>query len=200
MNTEKKHIIVSGVPRTGKTQSICRRLAETPYYQHIMMDSITQSFEYIFPELEIFDGKTWKVGMKTVSKKLINFLAHLVHSEKYDDLEYRMLVDMYQLMPEDYIKKINPECCKAYFVGYPTVNIEEKFQKIRENETKWDWTKEMNDKDLKERIKVYKQESQLIQSQCEEYNLPFFDFSYDIDKCTENIINHILKDNNYKKE
>ncbi len=55
MNTIKKHIIISGVPRTGKTKSICRKLAETSYYQHVMMDSITQSFEYIFPQLEIFD-------------------------------------------------------------------------------------------------------------------------------------------------
>lgn len=48
MNIEKKHIIVAGVPRTGKTTSICKKLAKTGHYQHIMMDSITQSFEYIF--------------------------------------------------------------------------------------------------------------------------------------------------------
>lgn len=41
MNIEKKHIIVTGVPRTGKTLSICRRLAETNHYQLVMMDSIT---------------------------------------------------------------------------------------------------------------------------------------------------------------
>ncbi len=198
MNIEKKHIIVSGVPRTGKTLSICRTLAETGHYQHVMMDSITQSFEYIFPELEIFDGKTWEVGIEKVSKRLIDFLAHLVQTGKYDDLEYRMLIDMYQLMPEDYMNKINPQCCKAYFVGYPNVSIEEKFRSIREHETKWDWTKKLDDDSLKERIKVYRQESQLIQHQCEKYNLPFFDFSYNIDKSTENIVNYILIDNNYR--
>lgn len=197
MNIEKKHIIVSGVPRTGKTLSICRTLAKTGHYQHIMMDSITQSFEYIFPELEIFDGKTWDVGIEKVSEKLIDFLAHLVHTEKYDNLEYRMLIDMYQLMPKDYVEKINQQCCKAYFVGYPNVIIEEKFNKIRETETKWDWTRKINDNELKEKIKVCKQESQLIQSQCEKYNLPFFDFSNDIDKSTDNIVKYILKDNNY---
>lgn len=197
MNIEKKHIIVSGVSRTGKTLSICRTLAETGHYQHITMDSITQFFEYIFPELEIFDGKTWNVEMDKVSEKLIDFLAHLVHTEKYDDLEYRMLIDMYQLMPEDYVRKINKECCKAYFVGYPNANIEEKFRKIRKNETKWDWTRKVNDNELKEKIKVYIQESQLIQSQCEKYNLPFFDFSNNIDKSTDNIVKYILKDNNY---
>lgn len=197
MNIEKKHIIVSGVPRTGKTLSICRTLAETGYYQHVMMDSITQSFEYIFPELEIFDGKTWDVGIEKVSEKLIDFLAHLVHTEKYDDLEYRMLIDMYQLMPEDYVKRINPQCCKAYFVGYPNVTVEEKFRSLRKNETKWDWRKKVDDSELKERIKVYKQESQLIQKQCEKYNLPFFDFSNNIDKNTNKIVNYILKDNGY---
>lgn len=198
MNTIKKHIIISGVPRTGKTQSICRKLAETGYYQHVMMDSITQSFEYIFPQLEIFDGHTWEVGMPNVSKKLIDFLAHLVHTEKYDDLEYRMLVDMYQLMPEDYVEKIKPECCKVYFVGYPNVDLEEKFKSIREHETKWDWTKNMKDEDLKERIRVYTQESKLIQAQCEKYHLPFFDFSYNREKKTGEIVKYILEDNGYK--
>lgn len=161
-----------------------------------MMDSITQSFEYIFPQLQIFDGKTWEIGMEKVSKNLINFLAHLVHSEKYDDLEYRMLIDMYQLMPIDYVRKINSQCCKVYFVGYLNVGIEEKLQSIRKNETKWDWTNNINDKEMKERIKVYIQESQLIQSQCEEYNLPFFDCSNDIEKSTQNVVNYILEDNN----
>lgn len=197
MNTEKKHIIVSGVPRTGKTLSVCRTLVETGHFQHVMMDSITQSFEYIFPELEIFDGKTWGVGIEHVSKRLIDFLKHLVQTEKYDDLEYRMLVDMYQLMPEDYIRKINNKCCRAYFVGYPNAKVEEKFKSIRKNETKWDWTRKIDDNELKERVKVYIQESKLIQNQCEKYNLPFFDFSNNIDKSTEDIVKYILKDNGY---
>lgn len=50
------------------------------------------------------------MGIQKVSEKLIDFLVHLVHTEKYDNLEYRMLIDMYQLMPEDYIKKIDKEC------------------------------------------------------------------------------------------
>ena len=200
MNTQKKHIIVAGVPRTGKTFSICNKLAQTGYYQHIMMDSITQSFEYVFPELEIVDGKTWEVGVEKVSEKLIDFLAHFVQTEKYDDLKYRMLVDMYQLMPVDYVRKINAECCKVYFVGYPNVDVEEKVQSIRENETMWDWTRKVDDDNLREKIKVCKEESQLIQNQCERYHLPFFDFSYDRDKKTEEIVNFILKDNGYEEK
>ncbi len=162
-----------------------------------MMDSITQSFEYIFPQLEIFDGKTWGIGIEKVSEKLIDFLAHFVQTEKYDDLQYRMLVDMYQLMPKDYYQKINQECCRAYFVGYPNVDINQKVETIRKNETKWDWTRPLGTLELIERIKVYKYESQLIQEQCKKYNLPFFDFSKSIDKSTKEIVNYILKDNNY---
>lgn len=73
-----------------------------------------------------------------------------MQSEKYDDLEYRMLIDMYQLMPEDYVNKINAQCCKAYFVGYPNVSVEEKFEGIRKNETKWDWARGINDQELRE--------------------------------------------------
>ena len=135
--------------------------------------------------------------MEKLSTKLINILAHLVQTEKYDDLDYRMLVDMYQLMPEDYIKKISPQYCKVYFVGYPNISVEEKYEKIRKNETKWDWTRTVNESELKEKIKVYIQESQLIQNQCEKYNLPFFDFSYDIDKSTNDIVDYVLKDNQY---
>lgn len=70
-------------------------------------------------------------------------------------------------------------------------------REIRKNETKWDWARTVNESELKEKIKVYIQESQLIQNQCEKYNLPFFDFSYDIDKSTNDIVDYILKDNQY---
>lgn len=45
----KKHIIIAGVPRAGKS-SLCRKIAHTYGYQHISMDSVIAGSESVFPE------------------------------------------------------------------------------------------------------------------------------------------------------
>lgn len=46
----KKHLIIAGVPRTGKTTT-CMRLANTKLYQHICMDAVVEAFEKTYPRI-----------------------------------------------------------------------------------------------------------------------------------------------------
>ncbi|GFI65799.1 shikimate kinase [Lachnospiraceae bacterium] len=45
----KKHIIIAGVPRSGKS-TISQKIASHLGYQHISMDSIIAGIERVFPE------------------------------------------------------------------------------------------------------------------------------------------------------
>lgn len=42
-----------------------------------------------------------------------------------------LLMDVYQLTPEDYVKYINRDVCDVCFIGYPDISVEEKFCEMR---------------------------------------------------------------------
>lgn len=48
----KKHLIIAGVPRAGKS-TVSQMIAHKFGYQHISMDSIIAGIEKTFPETEI---------------------------------------------------------------------------------------------------------------------------------------------------
>lgn len=46
----QKHIIIAGVPRTGKTTT-CMKLSNSNKYQHLCMDAIISAFEEVYPRI-----------------------------------------------------------------------------------------------------------------------------------------------------
>jgi len=48
----KKHIIIAGVPRAGKS-TISQLISKIYGYQHVRMDSIITGIEHCFPEVGI---------------------------------------------------------------------------------------------------------------------------------------------------
>ncbi len=69
--TLKKHIIIAGVPRSGKS-TISQKISNHLGYQHISMDSIIAGIESVFPETGIHsDAETdfWE-NIQYISSKM----------------------------------------------------------------------------------------------------------------------------------
>lgn len=174
MNTERKHIIIAGVPRAGKT-TLSSYLADTPKYQHIAMDGIIIGIENGFPETGVKHTDCWE--FLSTSNKIIDFLKAITITTNYDRLPYRLAFDLYHITPKIYSENIDKECCDIYFLGYPNISIEEKLKQIRKFDTKWDWTSKRDDEDVKAHIKDYIEISKWFEEECEKYDLPFIDVS-----------------------
>lgn len=103
----KKHIIVAGVPRAGKS-TLSAQISKRFPYQHISMDSIIAGFEQCFPDTGVntYQGLSSMDTLRVISKKMAPFLRAMMDSGEYDEQEYGMLIDMYQLLPEDYVNHI----------------------------------------------------------------------------------------------
>lgn len=103
----KNNIIIAGVPRAGKS-TISHRLAKQYGYQHISMDSIIAGFEKCFPETGVntYAGLSSADTLRLISGKMAPFVRAMLDSGEYDEFEPGVVLDMYQLLPEDYMKYI----------------------------------------------------------------------------------------------
>lgn len=174
MNTSRKHIIIAGVPRAGKT-TLCSYLAKSLKYQHLTMDAVVKGIQYAFPETGVAHTDRWDF-LKT-SKDLINFIKKVSSTCTYDKLPYRLAFDIYHITPQEYSENIDKNCCDIYFLGYPNISLEEKFKEIRKFDTEYDWTSKRDDEIVKTHIKDYIEISKWLEEECKKYNLPFIDVS-----------------------
>ena len=96
----KKHIIIAGVPRSGKS-TISQKIANDFGYQHISMDSIIAGIESVFPETNIDSDADTDPYENTlyISSKMAPFLRAMMDSGEYDECDYGMVIDIYQLLP-----------------------------------------------------------------------------------------------------
>lgn len=111
-----KHIIIAGVPRAGKS-TVSQRIAQELGYQHISMDSIIAGFEKAFPQVGIDTDADMdiKENVQSISAKIAPFLRAMMDSGEYDECDYGMVIDAFQLLPEDYVKHIDPAGGEIYF-------------------------------------------------------------------------------------
>ncbi len=125
----KKHIIIAGVPRAGKS-TISQLIAKKLGYQHISMDSIIAGFEKVFPEVGI-DTKAdiqTKVNIQRISAKIAPFIRAMIDSGEYNECDYGMVIDVFQLLPNDYTKYIDESVCDIYYFITSDVTAEERYE------------------------------------------------------------------------
>lgn len=186
-----KHIIIAGVPRSGKTTA-CSILASSSKYQHICMDAIVGSFEKVFPQLGITTyTENPDTMVQDMSKKVVPFLNSLVTANNYDKLNYKLIIDVLELVPSDFYYHIDKNFADIYFFATPDLTPEENFERIRKFDTDEDYTYYISDEDLMERCIRFSNISKYLQKECEKYNLPLINTSYNREEVIDNFIKSI---------
>lgn len=175
----KKHIIIAGVPRAGKS-TISQMIAHKLGYQHISMDSIIAGIEKTFPETGIdTDAATEPLSnLEYISSKMAPFIKAMIDSGEYNECDYGMVIDIYQLLPQDYIKYIDSEICDIYYFITSDVTPKERFHILNTYDTPNDYTyfhsDEENYKDCVDIVNI----SKMLKAQCISYNLPFYETAH----------------------
>lgn len=185
----KKHLIVAGVPRAGKS-TICAQIIRRFPYQHISMDSIIAGFERCFPDTGVstYQGLSSMDTLNVISRKMAPFLQAMIDSGEYDEQDYGMLLDMYQLLPEDYVNHIDPERCAILYLVTGNVTPEERFLIQKQYDTPKDYTYYKSDKELREGAEYIVEQSRLIRAQCETFGLPCFETALDRERVLQEIL------------
>ncbi|GHU90637.1 hypothetical protein FACS189476_10880 [Spirochaetia bacterium] len=177
-NFIKDNIIIAGAARAGKS-TISHMISKRYGYQHIIMDSINAGFNSIFPEL----GINTHVNMpsfeifKNISGKIAPFINAMMDDGRYDEFEQGMVLDVYQLLPEDFMKYIDKKSCKIYYFVTADVSIDERVKIMRKYDNEKHYTYGMTDKELYKFCADRIEESKIIKEQCARYNLQCYETS-----------------------
>ncbi len=190
-----KHLIIAGVPRSGKS-TLSRQVAGQMGWQHICMDAVIAGFEQCFPETGIDTGisvnkdKSSMEILRIISGRIAPFLRAMTSPEEYDRKNGPMVIDMYQLLPEDYVKFLDPEICGVLYLLTGDVTPEERFAIQKKYDTPEDYTYDLSDEERMEGCEYLVEQSRLMREQCEKYGLPYFETAHD----REAVFRQILED------
>ena len=185
----KNNIIIAGVPRAGKS-TVSHMLSKRYGYQHISMDSIIAGFEKCFPETGVntYQGLSSLETLRVISGKMAPFVRAMLESGEYDEFEPGMVLDMYQLLPEDYDKYIRGANCEiAYFIT-SDVTPEERFRIQKKYDTEKDYTFYKSDEELREGAVYIVEQSILIKEECRKYGLPYYETAKERDLAIERFL------------
>lgn len=175
----KKYIIIAGVPRAGKS-TISQRIAKQMGYQHISMDSIVAGIEKVFPEMGIDTDAAVepRKNLEFISSKIAPFIKAMTDSGEYDECDYGVVIDVYQLLPKDYVQFLKSDRCEIYYFLSSDVTPEERFQILKAFDTPKDYTyyhsDEENKKDCEDIVNI----SHFMKEQCVLYGVPYFETSH----------------------
>ena len=169
-----KNVFIGGVARSGKS-TLSDKLLEFSKYNHMPVDYFTSSFKHNFPECGITSNV---VIDKESSSKLALFLSRVINI--IDCKDEKFIIDSAHIMPKDIMKYIDLDKWDVYYVGYPNITKEEKFDIIRKYDDESDWTFKRSDEELLEILENLIELSKEIEEECLKYNIKFIDTSFDI--------------------
>ena len=184
----KNNIIIAGVPRAGKS-TVSHMLSKEFGYQHVSMDSIIAGFEKCFPETGVstYCGLSSMDTLKLISSKMTPFVRAMLDSAEYDEFEPGMVLDMYQLLPEDYEKYLRDANCEIVYLLTSDVTPQERFEIQKKYDTPKDYTFYKSDEELIEGAHYIVEQSILMKKQCEEYGLTYYETAHEREKAFKKI-------------
>lgn len=172
----KNNMIIAGVPRAGKS-TISHILSKEYGFQHVSMDSIIAGFEKCFPDTGVntYQGLSSLDTLRVISSKMAPFVRAMLDSGEYDEFAPGMVLDMYQLLPEDYDKYIRGANCEIVYFITSDLTPEERFLIQKKYDTEKDYTFYKSDEELREGAEYIVEQSLLMKNQCEKYGLPYYE-------------------------
>ncbi|MBQ8780245.1 MAG: hypothetical protein IJZ72_01020 [Oscillospiraceae bacterium] len=185
----KKYIIIAGVPRAGKSTA-SQMIAKETGFQHISMDSVIAGIEKVFPETKIDTDSNDEPqkNIEFISSKIAPFIRAMMDSGEYDECDYGVVIDVFQLLPKDYIDFVKNEKCEIYYFLSSDVTPDERFKILKLHDTPKDYTyyhsDEENIKDCTDIVNI----SELMKQQCIICGLPYYETSYN----RENVLNDFM--------
>jgi hypothetical protein len=192
-NIPKNNIIIAGVPRAGKS-TLSRLLSRKFGDQHINRDLLIAGFERVFPEVGIntYAKMTSLEILYNISGKIAPFVEVMMSSSKYNEYEQGMVLDIYQLLPDDYMKYVAEKNCEVFYLVTSDVTPEERFQILKKYDTERDYTFYKDDDELREGCQYIVEQSKLMKEQCIKHGLPYYETAREREKVFERVVEELF--------
>jgi hypothetical protein len=151
--------------------------------KHIIIAGI----EKTFPETGIDSDADMQPcdNLVNISSKMAPFIGAMMDSGEYDELDYGMVIDIYQLLPQDFVQYIDDSICDIYYF----VTSDVRYELLKTYDTPNDYTYYLSDKENMESCISIVEISKLLKEQCLKFDLPYFETSNN----RKDVINSFLK-------
>jgi len=160
------------------------------------MDSINAGFERVFPELGIntyADMSSLDI-LYNISGKIAPFIKAMMDSGEYDEFERGMVLDIYQLLPDDYMKHLSKNNCEVFYLITSDVTPEERFRIQKKYDTEKDYTFHYSDDQIREGCDYIVEQSKLMKEQCIKHGLKYYETAKDRDEVFKQLIQYLSED------
>lgn len=189
-----KDIIILGRPRAGKS-TLSDKLIDKYGYQVIRLDALRDTFEKIFPELEIapytaINNDKWYEFLRKYYEKM----------KKFSRYKYGYIIEGCDMHINKCIELFGKDNILIYVLGQINILPEDMANNIIKHDTEDDWTKEKEYNELVNWCNNSIKKAKQLKKECDEYNIPFFDTSKDREKVLEGILNIVEDKINSREE
>jgi len=181
-----KNVIIAGVSRAGKS-ALAKKIASEYQMTYIPFDSIVSTLGNLYPQI----GIAHMDENVEMSKRIAVFLTEYIKHLEYEDINY--VLDLYQVFPTDLKKAYTEDSHIVIYMGYSSLNSNEKLNYIREYAREKDWTRQVGDKEMIGILDLFIKESKLMQRQCIDENILFFDTGKSFESSLQNAYEHIRR-------
>lgn len=180
-----KNIIIFGEPRSGKS-TLANMIADKFGYQVIRVDAIRDTFQEIYPELNITPNTANK------NERFQQFIReYLIRNTKKEERnKYGYVLEGCSTSVVDCDRLFNTSENIIYYLAPANITPEDFFNNIRANDTKDDWTFKLFDEELMQDVKNMISNGKSLKKECERYNIKFIDTSHNRNQK----LNDILKE------
>lgn len=182
-----KHIFIAGVAKSGKS-TLAEKICANKTYNHIPLDYFASSLKHNFPESKITSNVVIQEESSANLALLISRVMNIMN-----DKEELFIIDSAHILPKDIIKYIDRDKWDIYYVGYPNITPQDKYNLLRKYDSSSDWTRKRTDEELLETVTKLVSLSKQIEQECIENNIVFIDTSNDLINDIENAYNKYLK-------
>lgn len=176
-----KNIIIFGRTRVGKS-TLAKKIADILPYQILRADPLRDSFSNCFSELGI--GIDTAISNDKYQFFLYDYLCRMTYEAKE---KYGYVLEGFEISMDTIKKYFLNDDNLLYCLGTLDISAEEFVQNIRKYDTEYDWTYNMDKKELLKFAKGELQASKRLQEICYQNNIPFYNTSIDREK-TLNLI------------
>lgn len=181
----KKNILIFGEPRSGKN-TLTNMIFEKFGYQIIRSDCERDVLKEIFPKLNI-DSKT-----AVYNKSFKLYLKELIFQYWRDGRDkFGIVLEGTDTSVKDCNEIFNDENNIIIYLGPINTTPEELAMKIKENDTEFDWSRNLSLEELIEFSRRYINHAKECQKQCQKYGFRFIDTSNNRQQVLEQVIRYL---------
>lgn len=180
------NIIISGVPRVGKTTLATTFSKEKNVFylsqscNHVALKRLSSSYD-------VHGGN---LNYAKACEMSSSFLFNQI--EWYSKFNFEYIAEGYYIRPSDVANFEFKNKPNVLFLGYADVDLDYGYNQIRKTEKETDWTVKLNESQLRSEIEKFAKTSLKIREECAQYRMKYIDLGNDWDKKREEVLKYLL--------